>query len=245
MYNIFKDLLNYMPDYLNELFRLVIGPKKHIQHTIATDPNTAWKNSLRFAFICFIIIFLLKWLALSNVRDIQQIVVGEGLLAILEFAVSGLLLLLVWKLFGVKHRAQETMTVFAFILGISILIQGIFQLTQLGSVKMLDPELYAVLNGMNEISNIQELETLSETYSQEILQPEDAQMRQATLKLLNIITIIASVLALIWMLLAWPVYGTLYSVGRFKVYVTLAIFLVIDEFNPVSFLKVFVMMAWS
>ena len=245
MYDIFKDLLEYIPEYLNELLKLVIGPKGHINQYINTNPEVAWKNSLRFAFISFVLIFLLKWLALTNVQDIQHIIVGEGVLSILEFSVSGLLLLVVWRLLGVKRKPREVLTVFAFILGVSILIQGVFYLTQLGAVKMLDPQLFTLLNGMNSVENIQELKELAETYPQENVQSEDYQLRQAALKLMKILSVIGAMLALIWMLLVWPVYGKLFSIGRGKVFGSLVIFLIVDELNPASFLKAFVMMGWN
>lgn len=245
MYDILKDLITYIPGYLNELLKLLIGPKKHINQSIDTDANLAWENSLRFAFISFLLIFLLKWLALTDVRDVQQIIVGEGVLTIFEFAMSGLLLLIVWRLLGVKRKPRDVLTVFAFILGVWILIEGIFLLTQLGAVKMLDPNMYALLNGMNQVGNVQEIQVLAETYQQSIVQPEDAQLREATLNLLNILNYIGAFILLIWLLICWPVYGGLFNIGRGKVFTSLVIFLIVNELNPMSFIKIFVMMAWT
>lgn len=245
MYDIFKDLITYIPGYLNELLNLLIGPKKHINQSIDTDANLAWENSLRFVFISFLLIFLLKWLALTDVRDIQQIVIGEGVLTIFEYATSGVLLLIVWRLLGVKQKPRDVLTVFAFILGVWILIEGIFLLTQLGAVKMLDPNMYAMINGMNQVGNVQEIQALAETYQQSIVQPDDAQLRQATLNLLNILNYIGAFVLLIWLLISWPVYGSQFNIGRGKVFASLVIFLIVNELNPMSFIKIFVMMAWT
>ena len=132
---------------------------------------------------------------------------------------------------------------YLFIVGVAMLIDGFNGVTQFAVAKVLDPELWVLIDGMRGASNLTELQGLASQHSGNLTDPADPSLRQATLNLLNIINTGSSLIALLWVVLAWVVYKQLTQKSTFAVYSALVVFLILSIFNPVEFAKTFLLMA--
>jgi hypothetical protein len=132
---------------------------------------------------------------------------------------------------------------YLFILGVAMLIDGFNGVTQFAVAKVLDPQLWVLIDGMRSVTNLTELQGLASQHSGNLTDPVDPRVRQATLNLLNIINMGSSLIALLWIVLAWVVYKQLTQKSLFAVYSALVVFLILVFFNPVEFAKTFILMA--
>lgn len=241
MFDFAKSLLQYMPSYLGDLFNVFLKPRSHITNKMTEDAEKAWSNCLQFSLLSFLLVFLLKWVSFGDARDIQSIVVGEGILSMLEYVVSGGLLFIIWRVFGLNKTPRELITPFFFMLGVLILVNDMFFLTQLGLVKMIEPALFEMFVGMQAMGNMDEMLAQSEQQ----LANADPEMAQAAMNAVTAVSLIGAVFVIAWLLYAWQVYKRLFNVGYAKLYGALVVFLIVDEFNPVGFIKVFVAALWA
>jgi len=234
MLELLKELLEYLPRYLAEFFRVLSGPRMHIGGIIDTEPELAWRESLFFVAISYSIVLLMNWAAQGETNELPQTIVADVLLTILKYAVSGLILLGVLRLFGARGDTIELLTVFSYWLGVMILIGGVFLLVQLGGMKMFDPDFYRMTVNLGNSTSLREMEGIMATQGIAFTNPRDPAMHQFTYNFIVAINTVGATFEVIWTGFCWSIYRERYNLTWGKIIAVFLLWNVFDTFNPIS-----------